>query len=112
MCPDVVRTEYTLVDINDEGYMSLMDESGEMREDLKQPEEGDEYRTLIDKYRNEGKDTVMVTIVAALGIEGLLLELFFTEIIFYKFFEQVFVVSRLNKQLSNFFCNCVFVFLC
>merc|ERR1719253_1793850 len=33
--PNVVRTEYTLLDITDEDFLSLMDENGDSREDLK-----------------------------------------------------------------------------
>ena len=33
--PNVTRQEYTLLDITDEDFMSLMDENGESREDLK-----------------------------------------------------------------------------
>ena len=40
--PNVFRTEYTLLDISDEDYLSLMDESGEAREDLKMPTMPDE----------------------------------------------------------------------
>ena len=36
--PNVFRSEYTLLDITDEDYLSLMDEGGETREDLKMPE--------------------------------------------------------------------------
>ena len=32
--PVIKRTEYTLMDISDDGYLSLMDENGETREDL------------------------------------------------------------------------------
>ncbi len=35
--PIVQRKEYTLVDIDDEGFMALMNESGEIKEDLKLP---------------------------------------------------------------------------
>merc|ERR1712230_277725 len=34
-CPIVKRTEYQLIDIDDEGFCSLMDDTGETRDDLK-----------------------------------------------------------------------------
>lgn len=37
--PIVTRSEYTLVGIDD-GYLNLMDDSGEVREDIKFPEDG------------------------------------------------------------------------
>ena len=36
--PNVTKTEYQLIDISDEGYMSLMTDNGDMKEDLKLPE--------------------------------------------------------------------------
>merc|ERR1712087_88827 len=35
-CPNVTKTEYTLISIDDD-YVTLMDDAGEMREDLKLP---------------------------------------------------------------------------
>ena len=50
--PNVFRSEYTLLDITDEDYLSLMDEGGETREDLKMPERPEE---LVKSIR-EGFD--------------------------------------------------------
>merc|ERR1712093_420936 len=36
-CPFVKKSEYTLISVDD-GYVTLMDDAGEMREDLKLPE--------------------------------------------------------------------------
>merc|ERR1712050_588861 len=33
--PNVNKTEYTLISLDDEGYVTIMDDEGEMREDLK-----------------------------------------------------------------------------
>ena len=38
LVPNVTRTEYTLVDIDDEEFVSLMDDNGEIRNDLKLPD--------------------------------------------------------------------------
>merc|ERR1712233_159501 len=47
-CPIVKRTEYQLIDIDEEGYCSLMDDSGETRDDLK-PIDPDLEKEIRDK---------------------------------------------------------------
>jgi len=37
--PNVTKAEYTLVDIDEDGFMSLMDEQGNMKADLKVPDD-------------------------------------------------------------------------
>jgi translation initiation factor 5A len=32
--PNVKRTEYTLLDVNEEGFLSLLSENGDVRDDL------------------------------------------------------------------------------
>lgn len=67
--PNVTRTEYTLMDINDEGYLSLMEENGKMKEDLKLPYEIDpELSDKIKAMFDEGKNLIIGTI-GALGME-------------------------------------------
>ena len=65
--PIVTRTEYQLVDISDDGFLSLMAGDNTMRDDLRTPED----KALLDKLKarlDEGKDT-LVTILAAMGEE-------------------------------------------
>jgi len=62
---NVSKTEYTIVDIND-GFLSLMDESGEMKEDLKLIE--DEVNQQIKAAFEEGKELV-VSVQKAMGKE-------------------------------------------
>jgi translation initiation factor 5A len=69
MVPNVTRIEYTLMDITDEGYLSLMTENGTMKEDLKLPYEIDaELSDKIKAMFEEGKNLVIGTI-GALGME-------------------------------------------
>jgi len=72
--PIVQKKEYNLNFIDDEGFMALMDESGNMKEDLKVPE--DEWlKDVTDKCREileEGKKECIVTIVSAMGQEKLI----------------------------------------
>merc|ERR1712146_801787 len=47
--PNVSKHEYQLIDISDEGFMSLMDDDGTMKEDLKVPdgEVGEQIREKL-----------------------------------------------------------------
>jgi translation initiation factor 5A len=65
--PIVTRTEYTLVDISDDGFLSMMASDNTMRDDLRTPED----KALLDKLKSrldDGKDT-LVTILGACGEE-------------------------------------------
>merc|ERR1712183_577992 len=68
-CPNVTKTEYTVVSIDD-GYVTLMNDDGDMREDLKLPELedlADVKQRLMDGYE---KDEEMICVVqAAMGQE-------------------------------------------
>merc|ERR1712151_1145569 len=46
-CPNVEKTEYTLISVEDK-HVTLMDDEGEMRDDLKMPE-GDDYAEVRGK---------------------------------------------------------------
>ena len=64
-----------MLDIDDDDHMSLMDEKGDTREDLKLPDDrsGDSAFALgqeVQKKFDEGAE-VMVTIMSAMGIDQL-----------------------------------------
>lgn len=67
----VSKTEYTLLDITDEDYVSMMDESGETREDLKMPkypeEVGEKMREAFD-----GGHNIAVMVFKAMGEEHIM----------------------------------------
>lgn len=46
--PNVNRSDYTLIDISDDGFVTLMNDKGDTRQDLKLPE-----GELADKIRDE-----------------------------------------------------------
>ncbi len=52
--PNVSRKDYQLLDCSDDGYLSLMDDTGETREDLKIPENdiGEECKNAIADGRD------------------------------------------------------------
>lgn len=55
--PNITRRDYQLLDVSDDGYLSLMDDSGNTRDDLKTPEGdlGDEITNAI----NDAKDILV-----------------------------------------------------
>lgn len=55
--PNVSRKDFQLLDVADDGFLSLMDDAGNTRDDLKLPEGdvGNEIRAAID----EGKDILV-----------------------------------------------------
>mmetsp|Transcript_10500 Transcript_10500/g.9045 ORF Transcript_10500/g.9045 Transcript_10500/m.9045 type:complete len:160 (+) Transcript_10500:51-530(+) len=68
--PNVDRKEYTLVDIANDGFLSLMKEDGDMKEDLKLPETSDdaEMVTKLKADFGNGKD-LLISVISAMGKE-------------------------------------------
>ena len=59
------REDYTLVDLNDEGFLGLMDDSGNVREDLKLPAGHDDAEQLARQIQaswDEGKELVLTVL--------------------------------------------------
>ena len=66
--PHVNRQDYTLLDISDDGYLSLMDDAGNEKADLKLPND-DELRKNIEEAYAADKELV-ITILKAMGEEA------------------------------------------
>jgi translation initiation factor 5A len=64
--PNVVRKEYSLVDISADGYTSLMDEEGNVREDVKLPDYPDTFSREIQAAFESGK-SYSVSVMSAMG---------------------------------------------
>ncbi|KAJ2467457.1 translation initiation factor eIF5A [Coemansia sp. RSA 2322] len=64
--PNITRAEFVLIDIAD-GFLSLMDDTGEMKEDVKVPE-GELGDKLNEDF--EGGKELLVTILRAMGEEA------------------------------------------
>mmetsp|Transcript_12454 Transcript_12454/g.18697 ORF Transcript_12454/g.18697 Transcript_12454/m.18697 type:complete len:166 (-) Transcript_12454:213-710(-) len=64
--PNVTRAEYQLLDISDDGFLSLLTESGESKEDLKLPGFPEGFDEQLTEEFNAGK-TLLVTVVSAMG---------------------------------------------
>ncbi len=72
--PVVKRVEYTLINIEEDGYVHLMDESGELKEDLKLPED-EAFKDVAERCKeifNEGKKECIVVVISALGQEKMI----------------------------------------
>jgi translation initiation factor 5A len=63
--PVVKRQEYTLIDISDDGFLSLMTSDGDLKDDVKMPE-GEVGEKIKKLFIEEEKDT-LVTIQNAMG---------------------------------------------
>ena len=69
--PIIIRSNYTLIDINEDGYLSLMDSQGSNRQDLKLPDLTEDDKKLSERIRNahnEGKE-IFITVIKTMGIE-------------------------------------------
>ncbi|KAJ1415008.1 eukaryotic elongation factor 5A hypusine, DNA-binding OB fold-domain-containing protein, partial [Ochromonadaceae sp. CCMP2298] len=65
--PVVTRIEYSLVDISEDGFTSLMSEDGSMREDVALPTYPDSFaREIKAAFETEGK-SYCVCVVNAMG---------------------------------------------
>ena len=72
--PNIKRTELTFVGVDQDGYCSLMDLQGNMRSDIKLPEDTDddvELSKRIREYSENGKE-VVVTVLSAMGFEKII----------------------------------------
>ena len=65
--PVIEKTEYTLLDISEEQYLTLMDASGETRVDLKMPNDETLESSIIKLYDNG--DGVVIIVMKALNEE-------------------------------------------
>ena len=67
--PIVVRTDWEIIDIDEEGELTLMDEGGNQKTDLNLPTVPEGLGDEIRAAWNGGENSVMVTVQAAVGIE-------------------------------------------
>ncbi|CAK73661.1 unnamed protein product (macronuclear) [Paramecium tetraurelia] len=68
--PFVTKKEYTLMDIQGDGFVILMNEDGSTKEDLKLPETEDDFN-LVKEIRDQfdaGKD-LLISVLSAMGEE-------------------------------------------
>ncbi|CAI5490988.1 unnamed protein product, partial [Closterium sp. Naga37s-1] len=56
--PEVVRTDYQLIDISEDGFVSLLTETGDTKDDLRLPTDDAILSQIKDGF-GEGKDLVL-----------------------------------------------------
>eukprot|EP00428_Durinskia_dybowskii_P063029 CAMPEP_0170384014 /NCGR_PEP_ID=MMETSP0117_2-20130122/15777_1 /TAXON_ID=400756 /ORGANISM="Durinskia baltica, Strain CSIRO CS-38" /LENGTH=159 /DNA_ID=CAMNT_0010639745 /DNA_START=40 /DNA_END=519 /DNA_ORIENTATION=+ len=64
--PTIVRKEYTLTDIQEDGYLCLMDDEGNTREDVTLPPYPENFGREIETAFKSGK-MLSLTLVSAMG---------------------------------------------
>jgi translation initiation factor 5A len=64
LVPFVTRKDYTLVDIGADGFCSLMDEKGDVREDVKLPDFPDGFDREIKGKFEDGKSLIVGVLTA------------------------------------------------
>jgi translation initiation factor 5A len=70
--PNVRKKDYLVVNIDDEDYITLLNEDTcNVRSDIKLKEDSDITRRLLDKF-NEGTGQIKVTVLKALGEEQII----------------------------------------
>lgn len=67
--PFVTRTEWEIIDIGDDGELTLMDEDGNQKTDLNLPEVPENMADEIRDAWAYGENLVYVTVLAAIGRE-------------------------------------------
>lgn len=69
--PNIKRSEWSLISLDDEGYLTLMDSKGTTRSDLKLPDETEEDEELSKRIRTSVEDgkELLVTVLGAMSIE-------------------------------------------
>ena len=70
--PIVNKSEWEIIDIGEEGDLTLMDEGGNQKTDLNLPTFPDGLDDEISDAWNGGENSVMVTVQAAVGIEQII----------------------------------------
>ena len=72
--PNIKRSAFTALDVDADGYLTLMDKQGNTRQDIRMPDETDDDKKLADRIRealNEGKE-ITVTVMEAMKIEKIM----------------------------------------
>jgi translation initiation factor 5A len=69
--PIVTRKDYQLVDIDEDGFVTMMDDKNDTRSDLRIDPSSDETHKKLKEDFDEGKD-LLVTVLAAMSTEKII----------------------------------------
>ena len=69
--PNIKRTPYTVIDVDQDGFVSLMDAQGNLRQDLKLPDETEEDGKIAERIKQCLADGIQatVTVLESMKIE-------------------------------------------
>ena len=69
--PNIKRSAYTAIDVDADGYLTLMDKQGTTRQDLKLPDDTDEDKNLSERIKEalaDGRE-ITLTVLESMKIE-------------------------------------------
>lgn len=69
--PNVQRIDFQLIDMSDDGFVTLMNEKGETRDDLRLPTDVELAQKIKDDYAKDDH-TLLVTVIKAVGEESII----------------------------------------
>ncbi|KAM3508828.1 hypothetical protein MY10362_000954 [Beauveria mimosiformis] len=62
--PNVTRREYQLLDISDDGFLSLMNDDGDTKDDVRMPSDGEIAEKIKKLFQEEEKDTNVIILTS------------------------------------------------
>ena len=70
-CPNISRIEYTVMSVDEEKFVSMVDKTGAMRQDLKLPDDTDDDKECAKRINSllEAGKVVLVTVLKSMNIE-------------------------------------------
>jgi len=72
LVPIVTRTEWEIMNIDEEGFVSLFNEGGEQKDDLKLPEFPEEMAKEIIAAWNDGENQISVSVQISMDTEQII----------------------------------------
>ena len=69
--PNVNRSDYQLLDISDDGFVSLLDDKGDIRDDLRMPTD-EELAKKISEDLKKSDANIILTVLSAVGEEAII----------------------------------------
>lgn len=65
--PNVVREDYSLLDVADDDFISLMDDAGNEKSDMRLPEDDALRSTIVEGF--EAEKALVLTVLKSMGEE-------------------------------------------
>lgn len=69
--PNVSRIDFQLIDISDDGFVTLMNDKGETRDDMRLPSDVELATRIREEFAKED-NTVLVTVISAVKEESII----------------------------------------